>query len=55
VSKIEQGKKSEHLADLKSVLGPAHSGMIAFTKKNFTETKIRELADPSSGTHILKE
>jgi len=55
VSKIEQGKKSEHLADLKSLLGPAHGSITAFTKQNFTETKIRELADPSSGTHILKE
>jgi len=54
VSKIEQGKKSEHLADLKAVLGPAHSELTALTRVNFTEKKIRELADPSSGTHILK-
>jgi len=55
VSKIEQAKKTEHLADLKSVLGPSHGHLIIFTKVNFNEAKVRELADPSSGTHILKD
>jgi len=55
VSKIEQGKKSEHLADLKKLLGPAHAELTALTKKNFNEAKVRELSDPSSGTHILKD
>jgi len=54
VSKIEQGKKSEHLADLKKLLGPAHVELTALTKQNFNENKVRELSDPSSGTHILK-
>jgi hypothetical protein len=55
VSKIEQGKKSEHLQDMKSILGPAHMEVTAYTKNNFNEGKIREIADPSSGTHILKD
>jgi hypothetical protein len=54
VSKIQQGKKVEHLADLKSVLGPAHTELTALTKVRFDEKKIRELSDPSSGSHILK-
>jgi len=54
VSKIQQGKKVEHLADLKSVLGPAHTDLTILTKIGFTDQKVRELSDPSSGTHILK-
>jgi len=54
VSKIEQGKKGEHLADLRELLGPAHSSLTALTKVNFTEEKIRELSDPAAGSHVLK-
>jgi hypothetical protein len=54
VSKIQQGKKSEHHGDLKSVLGPVHGDLTVLTKIGFNDQKIRELADPSSGTHILK-
>jgi len=54
VSKIEQGKKSEHLGDAKEVLKPHHAQVTALTKVGFTEERIRALADPTAGSHILK-
>eukprot|EP01097_Dermamoeba_algensis_P001612 TRINITY_DN1604_c0_g1_i1.p1 TRINITY_DN1604_c0_g1~~TRINITY_DN1604_c0_g1_i1.p1 ORF type:complete len:363 (+),score=118.95 TRINITY_DN1604_c0_g1_i1:36-1091(+) len=54
VGKIERGKKSEHLADVQSVLGPTHVQLTALTKQGFHENKLRELAHPASGTHVLK-
>jgi len=54
VSKIERGKKSEHLADAKTVLSPSHIDLTALTRVGFTEAKLRELSDPSSGSHVLK-
>lgn len=54
VGKIERGKKSEHLADVQSVLGPTHVQLTALTKQGFTENKLRELAHPASGSHVLK-
>jgi len=54
VSKIERGKKSEHLADAKTVLFPSHIDLTALTRVGFTEAKLRELSDPSAGSHVLK-
>jgi len=54
VSKIEQGKKTEHLGDAKEVLKPHHAQVTALTKNGFTEEKIRALADPTAGSHVLK-
>jgi len=54
VGKIERGKKSEHIGDIMKVLQPSHVQLTAFTKRGFTEDKVRELSDPSSGTHVLK-
>jgi len=54
VGKIERGKKSEHLADVQSILGPTHVQLTALTRQGFTENKLRELAHPASGSHVLK-
>jgi len=54
VSKMEQAKKTEHLQDLKQVLSPSHATLTAMTKIGFTEHKLKELADPAAGSHVLK-
>jgi len=54
VGKIERGKKSEHLGDVKSVLCPSHVELVALTKQNFTASRLWELSDPSAGSHVLK-
>jgi len=53
VSKIMSAKKATHSGDVQKVLQPNHAQLTAVTRENFTEDRVRERADPQSGSHTL--
>jgi len=53
VSTLQKGQKRSHVGEVKSILQPFHSELIAVARRNFNEETIIRLSGPNAGTHTI--
>jgi hypothetical protein len=53
VPQIEKGKKKSHLGEIKELLQPYHSELVAVSRERFNLETVLERSSPFSGSHVI--